>query len=310
MTAPIACIGGATLDRRVEPLGRLRSGTSNPVRSAVSAGGTARNIAEALARLGCAVTFCSRVGLDAAGDALESELAGLGIDVAGIDRDPSRPTASYTAVLDEGGELAMGLADMEILDALDAAWVDARAKLLAEHPLWIVDANLPGPALERLVEIMASETRLWADPVSVDKSARLTPILSRVEAIFPDRAEATALAGLDKTASPDALGARLRELGCGRAVITLGAEGVQVDDPPRREKLPAMKVERIASVNGAGDTFIAGYAWAELERAAGHGEIDPLRAGLAAASLSVESSSAVPESLNADALTRRMKERA
>ena len=43
----IACIGGATLDRQLRPLGDLRLGTSNPVRAEAWAGGAARNVAEA-----------------------------------------------------------------------------------------------------------------------------------------------------------------------------------------------------------------------------------------------------------------------
>ena len=131
----IACLGGATLDRTIEPLGRLRTGTSNPVRSESSAGGTARNIAEALARLGLGVSLFSRVGQDAAGDRLLADLRSLGVDVGGVDRDPALQTASYTAVHDETGELAVGLADMEILDRLGPPWLEPRLEPLREHDL-------------------------------------------------------------------------------------------------------------------------------------------------------------------------------
>ncbi len=304
----IACLGGATLDHRIEPLGQLRTGTSNPVRSESSAGGTARNIAEALARLGLEVDLFSRVGRDPAGDRLLADLERLGADVAGVDRDPRLATASYTAVHDEHGELVMGLADMEILDRLDLAWLEDRLEGLREHDLWIVDANLPRPVLERLAEALPEGGRIYADPVSVEKSARLAPVLARIDTIFPDRAEAAALANSEEDEPPELLAGRLLERGPRRVVTTLGSEGVRIDTPARHDKLPAVEIEKLVSVNGAGDCLVAGFVFAERAANADLGpglDIDPLSYGLAAASLAVESPTAVPDSLTAEALRAR-----
>ncbi len=285
------------MDRRVVPLGRLRAGTSNPVRSETSFGGTARNIAEALARLGHQVAFFSRVGPDDGGRHLLRELSELGVDVGATDVDASRATASYNAVHDEAGELALGLADMDVLDSLDAAWLDARLEALATHELWIADANLPTELAKRLAEAKPEGTSLYVDPVSVEKSSRWATALGRLDAIFPDLAEARALAGRD--GSPGELAAALRSSGCDRVVLTLGAEGVQLDTAKRREKLAPMTPRSVVSVNGAGDALVAGFVHGELIGA------DPVACGLAAASLSVESSKAVPESLRRDTIRQR-----
>ena len=299
----IACIGAVTLDRTVEPLGRLRSATSNPVSSRTSAGGTARNVAEALGRLlGGNVSLFSRVGSDAAGDSVLGELAALGVDLGGVDRHGDKPTASYTAVLDEAGELAMGLADMAIFDSVDERWLEPIVDSLTRHDLWVIDTNLPRRILESLVRHLPEGGRIFADPVSVDKSRRLEPILGRIDTIFPDRAEALEIVGA--RGAPGEwrdVGAQLLERGPRRAVITLGDQGVWVEDPPRHERVPAMATTATINVTGAGDCFLAGAIFAGTVA----GPIDPVRCGLAAAALAVESARAVPRELTGERLLAR-----
>lgn len=303
----IACIGGMTVDRQVRPVGRLRGGTSNPVRSISTAGGAARNVAETLARLGCDVTLFSRVGEDDAGSELLRAVARVGIDASGVDRSPTHPTASYTAVLDERGELSIGLADTAIFDELEPGWSDRIAARLVDHRLWVLDANLPADVLGRLLEEERSGRTVAADPVSVDKAKRLEGVLGRIDLLFPDRAEAAALSGTP-THSPDgvaAAAARLREAGVGTVVVSLGADGLWIDDGGRQEHVPALPVRSIGNVSGAGDALIAGYLWAVL---AGEGT-DPVAGGLAAASLALESDRTVTEGLTAERLRGRLETR-
>ncbi len=305
----IACIGGASLDRKVVPLGKLRAGTSNPVESASCPGGTARNIAEALARLGCSASLFTRVGRDATGEQIFAQLRRLGVDLDGVDRAESSPTASYTALLDEASELVYGLADMEILERLDVGWLDPIAEGLAAHDLWILDANLPVAVLERLAALAPEGVRIYADPVSVEKSGRLASILDRIDTLFPDRLEAAALSGAegarDAAADPARLAAAIRERGSRRVLITLGEDGVWVDDPPRHERVPAVEASTVIDVTGAGDCFLAGYVFAQAAGAA----IDPVRCGLIAATFAVESPRSVPAELTAERLLARYRSR-
>ena len=122
----IACIGGASLDRRSTVCGQLTPGTSNPVVSTVRPGGVARNGAEALARLGIEVTLYSLVGDDQVGKALAAGLREAGVDVSGVVCSARYPTAAYTAVLGPSGRLEFGLADMEIFEEADSTWAGSR----------------------------------------------------------------------------------------------------------------------------------------------------------------------------------------
>jgi pseudouridine kinase len=302
----IACIGGATLDRQLRPLGDLRLGTSNPVRAEAWAGGAARNVAEALARLGRATSLFTCLGSETAADELVDGLGRLGVDTTGVSRSHEHGTAGYTAVLDRSGELVLGLAEMSLLDELEDRWLDGMTRRLGAHDLWVVDANLPQPALERLVTEAPRHVRIFADPVSVEKSRRLLPVLDRIDTIFPDRSEAAELAGIDpdsELVAPRAA-SRLRELGVKRAVVTLGSEGVCIEDPPRRGIVPAMPVEQVVNVSGAGDCFMAGLIFSLATGT----PADPIVGGLAAASLSVESERPVPTGLGVVTLLNRARE--
>ena len=300
----VACIGAAAMDRRVHPEAKLLWGTSNPVSSRSAPGGVARNIAEGLAWLDCRVALFSVVGCDRDGDALLEGLDAVGVERSGVIRSQRLPTASYTAVLDRDGQLLVGLADMAILDQLDASWADQALEALLRHDLWIVDTNLMAATLERLLRGKNGRTVL-ADPVSAPKAARLRGMLGAVDAVFPDRAELAELCGRTvESASEVALGAAaLRQLGAGAVLVTLGREGIYVDDEGRHEFLPALRPEAVRDITGAGDALVAGYAYGLIT-----GEADPALLGLAAAGLALESELAVPADLTRERLLRRARD--
>ncbi len=293
----IACIGGAHLDRKARLAGTVRLGSSNPVTVSGAAGGVARNVAEAVARLGHAVSLFSAVGRDDEGEALLAALAGLGVGVAHV-RRAQAPTGSYTAVLDRDGALVLGLADMTIYDALDPAWADATAADLSRHPIWVVDANLPGPTIERLLR-HKGRARVFADPVSAAKAKRLLPVLGQLDGVFPDRAEAAALSGLAVETAEQALTAAraIRARGPDTVLVSFGAEGLAVARPGEEAVLPAPPA-RVVDVTGAGDALIAGYLHGLLTANAG------VRYGLAAAGLALACEEAVPPDLTPARLAR------
>ena len=308
ISSPIACVGGASLDRRARLSGPLRPGTSNPVVSTPRDGGVARNVAEGLAHLGCDVVLFSMVGADEPGASLVAGLERAGVDTSGVGRSARCPTAAYTAVLGPGGRLEFGLADMEIFDELDEEWAETIAGRLSKCPIWFVDANLPDVTLDRLLGARSAGQTVLADPVSVSKSERLRGVLSAIDVLFPDRWEAEAISRIPVagTAQVAAAAERILELGVGSVVVTLGPEGVFVADGSRSEALPPIVPHGpLRDVTGAGDALIGGYIYALL---AGHGE--PIRLGLAAASLVLEKGGSLAEGLSVDRLRERADEAA
>ena len=301
----IGCIGGVVIDRKARLESRARPGTSNPVSVASCPGGAVGNIARNLARLGHRVSLFSIVGRDDAGHAVVREIEAAGIDVSGIGRSPRSPTANYTAVLEPGGELFIGLADMAIFEELDTSWADAIVPRIASIPVWILDANLPAATIERLLKTHKRDATVVFDPISVAKSVRVQRVFDAVDILFPNRKEAGVLSErkVDSREDVAAAAAEIRHRGVRTVIVTLGAEGVYIDDGHGGRFLPVIAVKRVVDVTGAGDAFVAGYVYGMLRG----GKYDPALWGLAAASLTVETGETVAEHLNPAQLAERLE---
>ncbi len=297
----ILCLGGAHVDRTSRVEGTVVLGTSNPARTTGATGGVAANVARLLALLGHPVAVASLVGSDRPGDAVIAALAGDGVETSLVGRHPRLPTAEYWAVVDGTGNLVLGIADMEIYDHLDAAWLESVLPAVESAGVVVVDANLPESAVAAVAG--AASGTVLADPVSVPKSRRLAGALGDIDVVFPDRAEA---AVLGRTPTESSAGLRrattaMRAAGAGSVVVSLGNRGVYVDDGARRRFVPPVDPDGVVDVTGAGDALVAGYVHGSLL-----GVADPLDAALAAASLVVESEGSVPGDLTADLLAARM----
>jgi pseudouridine kinase len=278
----IACIGGIVLDRKARVEGGARPGTSNPVSVTTSTGGVAANIARNLARLGCRVSLFSILGADDSGATALRELQDSGVNASAILRSHTRPTASYTAVLEPNGELFIGLADMDIFEELDPQWSARVAPALAQCPLWIMDTNLPAHTIERIRSSLA-----------------------RVDVLFPNRKEAAVLSGLELDTPGDVARAasEICRRGVGTVVVTLGRDGIYLDAGRGGRFLPVIPAKKVLDVTGAGDALVAGYAYGML---AG-GSHEPALFGLAAASLTVETEKSIAEDLQPERLLERVK---
>src|SRR5579883_1855130 len=116
----IACIGAANVDWRGVVRGAATLGTSNHGDVSLDFGGVARNVAVNLARLGCRVSICSRIGDDDLGGRVVDHLRETGVSTTAVARSGTSPTASYIAILESNGELVIGLDDMKVYDEIDA----------------------------------------------------------------------------------------------------------------------------------------------------------------------------------------------
>ena len=85
--------------------------------------------------------------------------------------------------------------------------------------------------------------------------------LADVDILTPNASEARILLGLppDDASPPHDLAQRLLDLGVGRVVVTLGAEGALIADGAEMTRVPAISI-RAVDVTGAGDSFNAALA--------------------------------------------------
>lgn len=276
-------------------------GSSNPAASSVSPGGVAHNVAANLARLGLRARLVTRVGRDAAGADLLEQAGRLGVDVTLSEATEAAATGSYTAVLQPGGELLLGVSDMEACDGIGRSFLAARWDRIAASTLVFADANLPAETLARL--LLAGRERgcrLALDAVSVAKAARLPADLAGVEMLFCNVEEARVLTDGGEGGAGE-LAAALRERGVDLAFVSEGPEGLACAAENGGLRLPAEAAE-VADVSGAGDALVAGVIFGRLQ---GWNLERTCRAGLRAARLTVESLGSgsralAPESLLSD----------
>ncbi|WP_299347555.1 PfkB family carbohydrate kinase [uncultured Maritalea sp.] len=279
----VTCIGGAVLDRilRLDEYGIPH--TSQPGTSSETRGGVARNVAENLAQLGEIVKLISVVGNDDAGRSVIEATAAIGVDTSLVERKSTGVTGTYTAIMQPDGELYLGVADMGIIDHLDAQVIDRDWQHIVSSRLVFADTNCSDSLLSVLIKrCLHNDILLAIDAVSIPKFRRLPNNLKGVEFLFCNLDEAKSVHG---DVSPQALAQQLHLRGAKNVVITDGARPVTClcDSGITMVQIPKTD---IVDVSGAGDAFVAGFMHAIL------GEKDPIeatKAGVVAAGLTVQS---------------------
>ena len=304
----VAVVGACHLDRKARAAAPYVAGASNPVVVRNCPGGVARNVAENLCRLGADVRLATRLGDDAEGEALLRSLAALPldpapIDLAGVSRSATAPTAFHLIALQPDGEMLVAVADMRVYDEITPA-------LLQDLPagFWAVDAifadcNLPAETLGFLAGLRSESRKLAVNGVSPAKAVRLRSQLGACDLLFVNRGEAAALlgTGLDGF-DPRAAAGALRQAGAGEVAMTLGGAGLCVATEKETQMLENPQ-NRVIDITGAGDALAATYLEARLRGVA------PAAAGrraLAAAQLTVACEDSVSPDLSPAALDRRV----
>ncbi len=300
----ILCIGAAHIDRAAHVQGPVRLAASNPVALRTRVGGVACNVARNLARLENEAVLIAAVGRDTDGDAVAGAVATAGVDPSSLVRD-DRPTGSYVAVLDDAGELVIGLAHLEICDAMTPAALSRENGRFGSAAAVVVDANLPPETLVWIAENAPQDQPLFACAVSPAKAVRLEPLLPRLAGLFANRQEAAVLNGADPAAitDPVALARELQSKGPDAVFITLGPDGAAAAAADFAGKRAPPVPDPLRDVIGAGDGLMAGAVDALLR---GRSTEDALRQGLAVASLACESDQAANATLSPAAVAARV----
>ncbi|MBO0662763.1 carbohydrate kinase family protein [Jiella sp. MQZ9-1] len=249
-------LGAAHLDRRAKAMVPFRPAASNPGVMVESPGGAAFNAAIALRALGCTVCFVSARGGGDDGERVAAAIEALDLtDLSVTFLDRATPT--YTAILDETGELVAGIADMALYDRLGPRLLQRRhlRDALETADALLVDANLPAETIAAAVSAAGSRP-VAAIGVSPWKVRRLLAVLPSLAAIFLSRAEAAALADVDPDADFATIAAAVARLGAKRAVISDGPRAAAVIDHGRLTFQQPLEVTP-TDVTGAGDTLAA-----------------------------------------------------
>ena len=143
MAEQILVIGATLLDSRGKPTSGLAPGTSNTAHIRVTRGGTARNVAENLGRLGADVCLISAVGNDLMGHSLVSQTAESGVDTEFVQVMDGENTGAYIAVLEENGGLSVAMDDVQVMRHITSGYLDRQRTLFKKADLVIHPDIIP-----------------------------------------------------------------------------------------------------------------------------------------------------------------------
>lgn len=266
-------------------------------------GGKGSNQAVAAAKAGAGVTFVTRLGADSFGEIALKAWGEAGIDTGAVIRDETLPTgAAFIFVSTETRDNAI-IVESGAAGALSPADVEGARAAIAGAKVFITQCEQPLDAARRALEIARE-----AGVATVFNPAPAVPLpdgfLGLCDYVTPNESEAATITGLPVETLEEARAAaeRLRAMGAGAAVLTLGEKGALFDDGTVSELVPAFKVAEVRDTTGAGDAFNGGFATALAE---GRTPLEAVRFACATASLSVTklgTAPAMPSRAEIDAL--------
>ncbi|PRZ13556.1 pseudouridine kinase [Laceyella sediminis] len=283
----LLCIGGAHLDRKAMSQTTVRLGSSNPAVTIETCGGVARNVAEAVARLGERVSLVSRVGRDRIGERVIMGTKRAGVDVQYVDISPTARTGTYTALIDANGELVVSFADTMIYEEMTVAWIEPRWPLIASAALVFLDTNLPEQTLQYVIgRCRREQIPVCVNLVSAVKAPKVKAHLEGLEMLFCNIEEAEALTGkpIGSPAEAETVANSLLEKGVKQVFLTLGGQGVICASATEWLRWPATAAA-VVDATGAGDAFVAGVLVQWMRGTVG---AEAVRFGLAMAQLTVQ----------------------
>lgn len=244
--ARVLCIGGCHWDIRLIAQEPLLDGESTPVSSRAGPGGAVTNVARTLREVGHSVEIASVVGVDPPEISMFSKIV-------------SGPSGRYVTVERPDGSLVYGLADLDLYDAMDAAWYADLSDRTATFDAVVLDCNATADALAAF----STDKNLYAVAVSPAKVGNFTPIISDLDGLFLNSQEAEVLGG---------------QLNRAPLVLeTMGAAGARLLRSGEIAKIWPAPGGRPGHVNGLGDR-LAGLTIAALLD--GMGWVDAIDHGL------------------------------
>lgn len=250
-------IGAAHVDRFGQLAAPAILGKSNPGQFFTQAGGACLNVASNVRAFGGKVSICSITGSDEAGNFVRSVCAERGLTTH-LQKATAHTTATYTSVVEPGGDLTIALADMAIYDSFDAALATGLMSA-ADCQVVCVDANLPALALETISAI--AKPRLAALTVSAAKTKRLLSSLAHLNILLTNKAEAQVLlqaAGLGQFSTPEDMLSPLASLGPETIIVSNGGAPVWFQDKGITGSVTPRPAIPLVDVTGGGDALAAG----------------------------------------------------
>lgn len=239
----IVIIGSSNVDYLGVSFNKLIEKDSNIGKISVSSGGVGRNICENLLRLGEDVTFFTAIGNDMAGEKIEKELKDLKCKI--IKPLTTKQTASYLAIHDETGDMALALCDTSIIEDLSNELFEHYKDIINDAEILIFDGNLTPQTLKYLFNTFTN--KIIVDGISTSKVVKFKDYLSKIYVLKVNTYEYEEIRPFIKENNfPQFL------------IVTNGKESIKCITKDNEYTIEIEPVEKIVNATGAGDAFISG----------------------------------------------------
>jgi pseudouridine kinase len=292
----VTCIGGANIDRKLQLHAELIPETSNPAQSSQASGGVARNISENLGRLGLESCLLTVVGDDTEGSWLLNQTKNH-VDVSSSIGLYKKTTGTYSAILNQRGEMMFALADMELYESVDIGFIEKKWGAIASSEMVILDTNFPAEVLHYIIRrCQSEEIPLTVVPVSAPKIKKLPSSLEGVTWFICNKGEAEAYLDMTIESEGDFFKAAklITQKGAERVVITRGDQGLIYYTVYKEASAILPPEVKVVDVTGAGDALVAGIIYGYIK---GSDTDGACRIGVTCSSLTLQSVHTVSPSL-------------
>jgi pseudouridine kinase len=285
MAGYVAGIGAANLDVLGRSINSVILRDSNPGMLTMSAGGVTRNVLENISCMGVKTELISAIGMDVFGERIVQSCSAAGIGTDYALRLNGETSSSYIAVLDDNGDMLLGMSDMRILKKLGPDYIRKNEHFIANADAVIIDGCLACETVEEILSVSGS-AKVFADPVSTTYARTIARYLNWLYLVKPNLMELEILSGMKVETDEDVVAAADAVLNKGTysIAVSLGKRGCYYADRSGESFFAAMKpVEKMANATGAGDAFMAGFVYGIVRGADARGSVKyALAAGIAA----------------------------
>ncbi len=232
-----------------------------------AAGGDSMNVAVNLATLGVNAGLAGMIGSDVAGDFIMGELKKRGINSDGIVRSEQYGTSTSVALTEHNGERHFayyGKSNNNFRADMVTDEVLRSVKLLFIGSVMALD-GISGDGLCDLFKRAKSHGVTTAMDATYDKDnqwmKRIETALPFTDIFIPSIAEAEKIIG---AVSFDEMKRVMSGYGLKVFGVKYGKDGCKITDFENDYNIPAFKCDNIADTIGAGDAFMAGFLYGEL----------------------------------------------
>ncbi len=197
-TQQITIIGGANLDyifKLVDESTISLKGVTQPCEFTTTLGGVARNMSEALFRLGMKDSILiSAIGDDLSGRHICEESAKLGMNVSKLHKLSTENviTGTYCAVFHASGEINLALGNMKAHDYITPELIQKSLDTLSKSEFCVLDADIPSDTIKYVCSYCHSKNiPVWFNPTDLRKCYKLIEAnsLSKLTYISPNLKE-------------------------------------------------------------------------------------------------------------------------